>query len=306
MNIDDLYTLCKMIKKYVKWLSSLKAEKCLITPVIGVAPYIAKKNNMLFITREILIAFRRAYATDPYSINYLILDSGDWISKMIKIFNECFIDKRNMNVEFVVYYDPIDQWPLLLNYVPIIIVWKVDDILANTNCNEFHLTQFTGFKMFGSKLINNDLVETTIISPYKIDLDNIFEYNCTSPVCIDFSKNSDYSYKSEYEFLEKRVLKDIGKMKHIDKIFIEVWSSRIFLERDITNAYIWFYKPSQETITHLINRIENMRTKFLKISLPYPLFAELGVLNTDKPRLWLSHIIKSIVVNSKPKIEIIT
>ncbi|MEM0048097.1 MAG: hypothetical protein QXT53_08185 [Ignisphaera sp.] len=304
VNIDDVQRLCFLLRKYIESLSSLKMEKCLATPLIGVAPFLARKYGLKLITNQIMVVGKRPLPTDPHCIDCLAFDSSTWITKIFRVLSKC-LKVSEIPIRFAVYYDPVDQWPLLINYIPIIILLDFNSLMNINKCREKYIVQFTNYRLFKGLLHDIKSVESMVITPHKIDKSYFQNGDCSPITCLDPSKTAHYSYDSEYNFFEEHFPKDSKENGDIDTLFIEFWSSHIsFEETNRKLAYIWFFKPTQHVITQVINKIKGVRVKEIKVVSPHKSIAELGA--THNYRIWLSSIIKSIVMSSKPKITLIS
>ena len=143
--VDDVQRIKKIVIKYLRSLSASIADSCIVSPAIGVAPYIHRVLSMSIVSPQILLAVKRPYPTNPYDIKYLIDDAEFWIPKLRRALSEA---SNGFTIKFIVYYDPVFQWHILLDFIPIIISIDLSSFKSVLRCKEVQIAQFIKHKVF--------------------------------------------------------------------------------------------------------------------------------------------------------------
>jgi hypothetical protein len=297
-HVDDVIMLWRILNKYIQDIKMSSYDYCLFTPVLGVAPYISRVLNIPFFTHQILIVVKRSYITSLTSLEMFQHDAATWINRIMKHNSSKTIDK-DLELSFMIYYDRETLWQILLSDIPIIISVDYDKILSIGKCKEFSVVQFTRYSAFKGLPIDVNSGEAYVITPTPLYQDS--KKICNPLTCIDVAISSPYSFNNEIEFLQRFQYDNLKKM---EKIFIEFWSSMVYLDRDAYD-YIWFFTPLVKDLSIAGRMLASRNTmpKIVKVALLQDLFAEFGAINSK--RIWISLLLKNIIVNSKTKVVFI-
>lgn len=289
--VDHITTLWRVLDRYLQSITKNEYDYCLFTPVLGIAPYMSRILRIPFFTHQVLIMVRRGFMTSPTSVEMILQDATTWIDKILKHRPSDSLSRRP-EIRFMIYYDRETLWHILLHYIPIIITIDYKAVLNITKCREVYITQFTVYNAFKDLLIESK-AETHIITPTPLHQDS--KEMCNPLTCIDATTSSPYSFSNEIEFLQK------FSHKNLEKVFIEFWSSTAYLDKN-NYDYVWFFVPTVKDLTIAAKMLASRGTipKIIKVVVVQDLFAELGAINSK--RVWISLLLKSIVINSETKV----
>ncbi|MEM2220482.1 MAG: hypothetical protein QXU34_01815 [Ignisphaera sp.] len=311
---SEVRNVVKHYLNYIKFLES-KRSKIIVTPTIGIAPYIATLEHFHILPSTILAFVKRAGHSNTFRFKLFLEDIEICMEDLNRMRRDALLNKLIRNIAFI--YDPIAFNEVIAYSIPMIIAFDVGDLISNTfpdvETNIFNIefenftalrkdNEYTIFVLSGNTKDVQNSGEELPISEFHI-------YNTCSPlICLNDLEGIDIIYRFDALGVLIDELLQRGEGSHL---YIEFWSSYAIYREYSSNSkyyYIWIPYANWYSVKQLIKFMvhSNLYTSLKKVSIvsPFKIFAELGNISTR--RIWLSTIIEQIVhENNAIKIELV-
>jgi hypothetical protein len=305
-NCSEIVNIVKMYLNYVKSLNNAKS-KLIITPAIGIAPYIASLENSQILPNSVLIFVKRLRASNPFNYKLFLDDVDVCLENLKRLKNDISYIKLKYNAIFI--YDPIIFSKTLIHFIPMMISFDLNELIHNVNVIgreiSIHGIKFENFTILKydenhEVLVLNFDELRNLYSKFKenfvINDFHIFQ-GCHPLLCINDINFDAYRYEFD----------DIGSfIKHLFRIgkgrrlYIEFWSSYTVLKKYQDNTryyYLWLPYIKESIVKQLIEFIKSTDLIYsinrINIVSPFEFFSETGAIH--KPRIWLSSLVEQIL-----------
>jgi len=303
-NCSEIANIVKMYFNYVKSLNNAKS-KLIITPAIGIAPYIASLENSQILPNSVFIFVKRLRASNPFNYKLFLEDIDVCLENLKRLKNDISYIKLKYNAIFV--YDPRIFSKTLIHFIPMIISFDLNELIHNIMDKEIniHGIKFENFTILKYDenheilVLNFDELRN-LYSKFKENFiidDFHISQGCHPLLCINDIDVDAYRYEFD----------DVGSfIKHLFQmgrgkcLYIEFWSSYTVLKKYQGNTryyYLWLPYIKENIAKQLIEFIKYTNLIYsidrINIISPFEFFSETGAIH--KPRIWLSSLVEQIL-----------
>lgn len=323
-NCSELHRLLKLHLNYTKSLESSGSE-IIITPLIGIAPYIAFLEQSRVLPSTILALARRIGRSNPLNFKLFLEDVELCMDSLKRSTRD--LDFNELISDIVFVYGPTTLSELMMNFIPLVIAIDLNRLASKifqVNRTSVFNIEFENFPVlrrgneYGILIFDREFEDTLNFNnntATDVDLitDSIDDYHlhrtCSPLTCItNFNSITTIYEFRRVEDLVRYLLNREGKSTHL---YIEFWSSYTHLmEQEKGYKYLWMPRIDGSSIREFLKSISvnsDLLTFLDRIILisPLKLFTELG--SIANYRVWLSLLVEQILYrNSRIEVKLIT
>ncbi|MCS7111165.1 MAG: hypothetical protein N3D82_00410 [Ignisphaera sp.] len=317
---SEMQKIMKLYLNYIKLFENNSVGRVIITPPIGIAPYVATLEHSQVLPNSILAFVKRTSYSNPLNFKLFLEDIELCMEGLRRSVGNPSLNELKRDVVFI--YGPMALNELEMNYIPLIILVDLDRVASRIfqtsktsvfnvefedfailkKDNEYSILMLDRLDRGAEHTLNSNNDNTSATDP---SVGGYHTYRTCSPIaCIKDLDIIDESY--EFKCLEELAgyLLKRGKGTHM---YIEFWSSyTALLERESKGYYyLWMPHIDGNSTKRLVKFIMNggLPTPLNKVTLVSPLrvSAELGSISDS--RVWLSIIIEQIAYSNNNIIE---